>query len=242
LGGSLSDGTSPTGVVVPVTLVLPLMASVTCSTDLTVPLVTVLDRVAAVEDVTDHPRTHVDGWTLALAVDLRRGPRLSHKLGSSVNANAGASLDTGPLSGGLGENVDLLQVLQRLSVRSQGVDTSYDRFVLAWRRDLEMLGEARRDGSCYHTRGIVRKRPVWSFSHGLFERRFDNAGDRSTHWIGQCHGSVGPRHIKAGQGLQVRGERRSRRELLEIEESYQGGYDRRVLVGAVVDQVPGNER
>jgi hypothetical protein len=37
-----------------------------------------------------------------------------------VNPNAGASLDTSVLSGGFYENVDLLQVLQRLALRSQG--------------------------------------------------------------------------------------------------------------------------
>ncbi len=60
-----------------------------------------------------------------------------------MNANAGVSPDTSPLSGGFHENVHLLQVLHRISVRSQGVDTRYDRFVLTRRGDLEMLGETR---------------------------------------------------------------------------------------------------
>src|SRR5918993_578756 len=154
----------------------------------------------------------------------------------------GASPDTSPLSGGFPERVDLLQVLQRLSARSQGVDARCDRFVLTRRRELEMLGEARPDGSCYHARPIVRKGTVWLSGHGRFEWRFDDAGDRTTHWIRQCHGSVGPRHIERGKVLHVRAERRSHRELLEIEESYQCGCDRRVLVLVMVDQIPGNER
>ena len=45
-----------------------------------------------------------------------------------------------------------------------------------------------------------------------------------------------------GKVLHVRAERRSHRELLEIEESYQCGCDRRALVLVMVDQIPGNER
>ena len=158
-----------------------------------------------------------------------------------MNPNGGASLDTSVLSGGFYENVDILQVLQRVALRSQSVDSSYDRFVLTRRRNLEMLGKARPDGRCHHTRRIVRESLLWSFSHSPFEWRLDDAGERTAHWIGQRHGSVGPRHIKRGKGLQVRGERRAR-QLLEIEESYHCGDDRRVLVRAMVDQIPGNER
>src|SRR4029450_14142579 len=88
--------------------------------------------------------------------------------------------DSSPLFGGFHENVDLLQVVQGLFVRPQGVDARFDRFVLTRRRDLEMLGEARREGSCHPTRRIVLKGLVWLSGHGRFEWRLDDEGDPST--------------------------------------------------------------
>jgi hypothetical protein len=44
-----------------------------------------------------------------------------------MNPNGGASLDAGPLSCGLHQHVDLLQVLERISARLQRFDASDDR-------------------------------------------------------------------------------------------------------------------
>ena len=68
---------------------------------------------------------------------------MSHNLADHVvSPNAGALPDTRPLSDGFHENVHFLQVLQRFGVRSQRVDASHDRFMLARRSDLQMLSEA----------------------------------------------------------------------------------------------------
>src|SRR5690606_39746742 len=58
----------------------------------------------------------------------------------------------------------------------------------------------------------------------------------------QRHGSVGAGLFEPGEVLHVRGVRRPRRELLETEQPGQRRYDRGMLVAAMVDQVPGNER
>src|SRR5262245_9119228 len=133
-------------------------------------------------------------------------PRLKAQARSLLmNPNAGASLDASPLSCGLHQNVDLLQVLQRLSARLQRIDASYDRGVLTRRRDLQMLGKARRDGRCHHARRVVINGLVWLLDRGRFEWGLADSGDGDcpTHRIRQRHGSVGPRHLERGKGLQV---------------------------------------
>ena len=73
----------------------------------------------------------------------RSGPTSSRKLiVHPVRPNAGAFTNTSLCFRGFHENVYFLQILESLPLGLQGVHASDNRCVLAWRGDLQMLGEA----------------------------------------------------------------------------------------------------